>query len=94
MALTAIKWTGQTLELLDQRALPHEQRWLVIMMRPVAPCNKRWWWFSAPAIGIAAAWGVVLATMNHEGDRTSIKADIECLIVAANRGEFVGHWKK
>ena len=62
-----IRWTGQALELLDQRKLPFATEYL--------PCNDSDEVASAihalavrgaPAIGIAAAWGVVLAARDIE----------------------------
>src|SRR5690606_23844169 len=58
-----ILWTGQALELLDQRKLPfavehvacHDSDAVAQAIRDLAVRG-------APAIGIAAAWGVVLAT--------------------------------
>ncbi|UHQ19145.1 S-methyl-5-thioribose-1-phosphate isomerase [Lysobacter sp. KIS68-7] len=57
-----IRWTGTALELLDQRKLPFETDYLVCatsdeVARAIHALAVR----GAPAIGIAAAWGVVLA---------------------------------
>ena len=57
-----IRWTGETLELLDQRVLPftvvHEN---CRSSDEVADAIRALTVRGAPAIGIAAAWGVVLA---------------------------------
>ena len=57
-----IRWTGETLELLDQRVLPftvvHE---VCRSSDEVADAIRALTVRGAPAIGIAAAWGVVLA---------------------------------
>ena len=57
-----IRWTGETLELLDQRVLPftvvHEA---CRTSEDVAEAIRALTVRGAPAIGIAAAWGVVLA---------------------------------
>ena len=58
----AIEWRGGTLRLLDQRALPHEETWLSYdSAAGVAEAIRSMVVRGAPAIGIAAAFGVVLA---------------------------------
>ncbi|MFG0379745.1 S-methyl-5-thioribose-1-phosphate isomerase [Pseudomonas sp. zbq_18] len=58
----AIEWCGGTLRLLDQRALPHEETWLNYdSAAGVAEAIRSMVVRGAPAIGIAAAFGVVLA---------------------------------
>jgi len=57
-----IRWTGTALELLDQRKLPFVVEYLscdnsAAVAQAIATLTVR----GAPAIGIAAAWGVVLA---------------------------------
>lgn len=64
-----IRWTGQSLELLDQRALPFEVAYVACddsdaVARAIHALTVR----GAPAIGIAAAWGVVLAARAVEAD--------------------------
>src|SRR5690606_7056705 len=57
-----IRWTGQSLELLDQRRLPFEVEYLACRSSDeVATAIHALAVRGAPAIGIAAAWGVVLA---------------------------------
>ncbi len=57
-----IHWTGETLELLDQRRLPFEVEYLVCRSSDdVAAAIHSLAVRGAPAIGISAAWGVVLA---------------------------------
>ena len=58
----AIEWQGDALLLLDQRLLPQQQVWLryteaAMVAEAITLMVVR----GAPAIGIAAAWGVVLA---------------------------------
>ncbi|MGH8112739.1 MAG: S-methyl-5-thioribose-1-phosphate isomerase [Rhodanobacteraceae bacterium] len=60
--IRAVQWTGGHLRLLDQRRLPFEETWLecsdaVDVARAIRDLVVR----GAPAIGIAAAWGLVLA---------------------------------
>lgn len=62
-----LRWDGQMLELLDQRLLPHEVRWLACRdSAAVADAIRALVVRGAPAIGIAAAYGAVLAQC--EGD--------------------------
>ena len=57
-----IRWTGEALELLDQRKLPFETEYLACTTSDeVATAIRDLAVRGAPAIGIAAAWGVVLA---------------------------------
>ncbi len=57
-----IRWTGEALELLDQRRLPFETEYLACTTSDdVAAAIRDLAVRGAPAIGIAAAWGVVLA---------------------------------
>src|SRR5512144_2058045 len=57
-----IRWTGDALELLDQRKLPFETDYLACRTSDeVAEAIRVLAVRGAPASGIAAAWGVVLA---------------------------------
>ena len=58
----AVQWCGDHLRLLDQRRLPLEESWLDCRSADeVAQAIRDLVVRGAPAIGIAAAWGVVLA---------------------------------
>jgi methylthioribose-1-phosphate isomerase len=60
--IRAVQWHGDHLRLLDQRLLPAEERWLEYRDYPsVTQAIKDLVVRGAPAIGIAAAWGAVLA---------------------------------
>lgn len=60
--IRAVQWRGDHLSLLDQRLLPAEERWLECRSSAdVTQAIKELVVRGAPAIGIAAAWGVVLA---------------------------------
>ena len=66
-SIRAVQWCGDHLKLLDQRELPMEERWLECrsadgVARAIRDLVVR----GAPAIGIAAAWGVVLAARQGE----------------------------
>ncbi|HEY1589846.1 MAG TPA: S-methyl-5-thioribose-1-phosphate isomerase [Rhodanobacter sp.] len=60
--IRAVQWQGDHLRLLDQRLLPREERWIDCadasqITQAIRDLAVR----GAPAIGIAAAWGVALA---------------------------------
>ncbi|MFT4179041.1 MAG: S-methyl-5-thioribose-1-phosphate isomerase [Thermomonas sp.] len=62
-----IRWTGEALELLDQRALPFTVAFETCRSSDeVAAAIHALTVRGAPAIGIAAAWGVVLAAREVE----------------------------
>ena len=63
----AVQWQDDRLRLLDQRLLPREERWIdcrsaAEVTQAIRDLVVR----GAPAIGIAAAWGVVLAARQGE----------------------------
>jgi methylthioribose-1-phosphate isomerase len=63
----AVQWHGDRLRLLDQRLLPQEERWVdcrdaAEVTRAIRDLVVR----GAPAIGIAAAWGMALAAQRGE----------------------------
>ena len=61
-ALRPCRWTGDSLALLDQRALPERLQWLECgSAGEVAWAIRQMVVRGAPAIGISAAYGVVLA---------------------------------
>jgi methylthioribose-1-phosphate isomerase len=61
-SLRAIIWNNDALQLLDQRVLPHETRYLTLRTpEEIANAIKDMVVRGAPAIGITAAFGVVLA---------------------------------
>ncbi len=58
----ALRWSGDALELLDQRLLPHTLQWMRCSdAAAVAAAIRALVVRGAPAIGIAAAYGAVLA---------------------------------
>jgi len=84
----AIGWDGQCLSLLDQRLLP-AQRIYVECTRAVevAAAIRDMVVRGAPAIGIAAAYGVALAVREHESlsgttRRAALDAELEVLAAA------------
>ncbi|WP_266181696.1 S-methyl-5-thioribose-1-phosphate isomerase [Dyella humicola] len=65
--IRAVQWQGDHLRLLDQRLLPQEERWIdCATAAQVTQAIKDLAVRGAPAIGIAAAWGVVLAAKQGE----------------------------
>jgi methylthioribose-1-phosphate isomerase len=66
-SLRAVQWLDDRLRLLDQRKLPFEEVWLDCRdAGTVAQAIRDLVVRGAPAIGIAAAWGVVLAAQRGE----------------------------
>ncbi|MDO5609692.1 MAG: S-methyl-5-thioribose-1-phosphate isomerase [Pseudomonadota bacterium] len=83
-----IRWAGNALELLDQRVLPFRVEYVTATSSDaVAEAIHALTVRGAPAIGIAAAWGVVLAgkTIEATDGRQALAAletAIECLNAA------------
>lgn len=73
--IRAVTWTGQSLRLIDQRQLPMEQVWTDCRTADeVAAAIRNLTVRGAPAIGIAAAYGVVLAARAAAGDEGIVSA--------------------
>ena len=74
-----IRWTGDALELLDQRKLPFATEYLTCRNSDeVAAAIHALAVRGAPAIGIAAAWGVVLAAREidaSEPDQAAVQLE-------------------
>lgn len=65
--LRAVQWLGDRLHLLDQRKLPFEETWIDCHdAGEVAQAIRDLVVRGAPAIGIAAAWGMVLAAQRGD----------------------------
>jgi methylthioribose-1-phosphate isomerase len=84
LAVQALHWTGDALKVLDQRQLPEkivydEYNDAAGVTEAIATMRVR----GAPAIGIAAAYGVVLSVRQHYSEsshwRQKVAADIEML---------------
>lgn len=85
MKFTTIEWKNDTLRILDQTRLPQKEIYLIIT-HPAKLCSaiKRLSIRGAPAIGVAAAYGVALSASrakNHDIDRAreEITRDIAML---------------
>ena len=82
----AMRWHGNSLELLDQRLLPGEEHWITLEgAAGVAQSIRDMVVRGAPAIGISAAYGVALAARHAGGG--DWKAEIKQAIreLAASR---------
>ncbi len=80
-----IRWTNNQLKLLDQRILPLDITWLTYSSaETVAQAITDMVVRGAPAIGITAAYGVVLSAIEHnrsilDGDYSAVMKDINIL---------------
>jgi len=70
--VTPLRWTGHSLELLDQRLLPGEEKWVECRTaESVASAIRDMVVRGAPAIGVAAAFGVALAALGGHNVRAA-----------------------
>lgn len=70
-----IEWREDHVTLIDQRLLPLEEVWVRCQdYQEVARAIREMWIRGAPAIGIAAAYGLALTAVHHDGDAASLKA--------------------
>ncbi|WP_163833022.1 S-methyl-5-thioribose-1-phosphate isomerase [Spartinivicinus ruber] len=77
-----IKWCGDHLQLLDQRKLPHQQQnYVCYQVADVITAIKLMVVRGAPAIGIAAAYGAVLAAKQY--NKTASLLDNLAVLAAA-----------
>lgn len=80
LSVQALHWTGETLKVLDQRCLPDTIRYDEYRDAPgVADAIVTMRVRGAPAIGIAAAFGVVLSARQHLKNPALIINDLELL---------------
>ena len=81
----AIEWRNNHLRLLDQRLLPHEVTWLdLYTATDTANAIREMVVRGAPAIGITAAYGIVMSASHHyqaigEQWQSAIQPDLELL---------------
>jgi len=74
-----IKWCGEYVEIIDQRKLPHEEVYVEIKTaEEMYDAIKNMAIRGAPAIGVAAAYGIALAAVNNK-DRRSFEKKIELI---------------
>jgi methylthioribose-1-phosphate isomerase len=87
-SIRAVEWDADRIKLLDQRKLPHETKYIFIdKVKILVQAIKDMVVRGAPAIGIAAAYGVVLAARAayQEGSNRwceEIKSDLNILSAA------------
>jgi len=63
-----VKWTDEGVEMIDQRLLPTEEKWLMLKTyTEVAAAIKDMVVRGAPAIGVSAAYGIALGAKNFVG---------------------------
>jgi methylthioribose-1-phosphate isomerase len=76
-SIRAVQWRGDHLCLLDQRLLPGEERWIECRnAAQVTTAIRDLAVRGAPAIGIAAAWGVAMAAQQGGGALEPVLADL------------------
>jgi methylthioribose-1-phosphate isomerase len=74
MSVEPIRWRGDALELLDQRKLPGEELYVACRTASeVAAAIRDMVVRGAPAIGVAAAFGMALAAKNGDDIRSAAK---------------------
>jgi methylthioribose-1-phosphate isomerase len=74
MSVEPIRWRGDALELLDQRRLPREEVYVACRSASeVATAIRDMVVRGAPAIGVAAAFGMALAAKNGDDVRSAAK---------------------
>ena len=84
-SIRAIQWQDEQLVLLDQRLLPNEEHYLSLnSVNDVAQAITDMVVRGAPAIGITAAYGIVIAArdryqINPHDWKTAIEADLQLL---------------
>jgi methylthioribose-1-phosphate isomerase len=74
-----VKWSDEGVEMLDQRLLPNEEKWLTLRTyNEVAAGIKDMVVRGAPAIGVSAAYGVALGARQFVGtDVTDLEDEID-----------------
>ena len=73
-----LRWNEGRLELLDQTLLPHEERWIACTrVSEVVDAIRRLAVRGAPAIGIAAAYGLVVALLDEDDSEPDADRRIE-----------------
>jgi methylthioribose-1-phosphate isomerase len=83
-AESSLAWDDGALLAIDQRALPHELRWLrITTVDEVIDAIKTLAIRGAPALGVAGAFGVALAAYAHAGDTE--KVTLEAARIASAR---------
>ncbi len=83
--MRTLRWVDGAVELIDQTRLPQEVEWLrLVSVDDLVAAIKRLSVRGAPAIGVAGAYGVVLAARHHDAtaDRAAFEAAVESIRTA------------
>lgn len=84
-----VKWTDEGVEMLDQRLLPTEEKWLMLKgFNEVADGIRDMVVRGAPAIGVSAAYGIALGAKNFVGtnvDDLAEELDYICEVMSKTR---------
>jgi len=84
-----VRWTDQGVEMLDQRLLPTEEKWLLLKTYgDVAKGIRDMVVRGAPAIGVSAAYGIALGAKTFVGmsvDDLAEELDYVCDVIGATR---------
>jgi len=84
--VSPLRWTGDSLQLLDQRLLPTEEKWIECRdAAAVATAIKDMIIRGAPAIGVAAAMGVALGVQQASPEDVDAQVKTICDTLAATR---------
>lgn len=85
--VTPLKWANGELHILDQRQLPGREKWMIARnVEKVAGAIEELAVRGAPAIGIAAAYGVALAARSRNATLDSVRSSIERLRITRPTG--------
>ena len=84
-----VKWTDEGVEMLDQRLLPTEEKWLILKTyNDVADGIRDMVVRGAPAIGVSAAYGIALGAKQFVGtnvDDLEDELDYICDVIGKTR---------
>lgn len=84
-----VKWTDEGVNMLDQRLLPNEEKWLMLKtFNEVADGIRDMVIRGAPAIGVSAAYGIALGVKNFVGtniDDLEEELDYICDVMGKTR---------
>jgi methylthioribose-1-phosphate isomerase len=89
MGIIPVKWTDEYVEMIDQRLLPMEEKWLKLKnYNEVADGIRNMVVRGAPAIGVSCAYGIAIAAKNFVGtnvDDLEEELDYACEVLSKTR---------
>ncbi|NNF00342.1 MAG: S-methyl-5-thioribose-1-phosphate isomerase [Pyrinomonadaceae bacterium] len=89
MGIIPVRWTEECVEMLDQRLLPTEEKWLKLKtFNDVADGIRDMVVRGAPAIGVSCAYGIALGAKNFVGmsvDDLEEELDYVCDVLSKTR---------